>query len=499
MRKQTKCIIGGGFLALSLLVGIPGCVHRTGTLFCDTKFALSGPVILVKGTSMWGSGPHRDAFSATVGSFLTLKLLLFSWWWDILCIPYDIYLKFDGVNFYVYDQDGKPIPDVLIRTHGEGSFYGIEKKTDAKGHLYYSRRVDGFTSLVATKEGYWEGYSNGSRWLSHNINAGLPPMLSAEFRDHVIEVPTTNDMHTLNLFMKKIPQEIPIADSYDLVVSNVVSGVEYGVDLSRAELCPPFGNGRNVDIIISALDKETTSHQRIRSSATVRLGHSNAVNMVVDGCGRWPYLYYVPPPEAFNKVVSSDGAKAPMLIKLDKKSVGKQRYAIVASSGINQYREQGTPSCIYLRYWNVDAANDGVLVCDYWSRKSNKVLIPVTEDTIRAAKERKAEENRINALEKAEQEKRAERKRKHQEHLKRFKALDPYVEALFSNEYDFHKALGHSDDPLLRHRWALAIESDIYSRKVRKEYLEEILKKVEEKPGEDDRRIKRVIRRVLAK
>ena len=74
-----------------------------------------------------------------------------------------------------------------------------------------------------------------------------------------------------------------------------------------------------------------------------------------------------------------------------------------------------------------------------------------------------------------------------------------YVEALFSNEDDFYKALEHSDDPLLRHRWAWAIEFDTYSRKVRKEYLEEILKKVEEKPGEDDRRIKRAINKALAR
>ncbi len=499
MRKRTKCIIGGGLFALSLLVGIPGCVHRTGTLFCDTKFALSGPVILVKGTSMWGAGPHRDAFSTTVGSFLTLKLLLFSWWWDTLCIPYDIYLKFDGVNFYVYDQDGKPIPDVLIRTHGEDSFYGIEEKTDAKGRLYYPRRVKGFTSLTATKEGYWGRCSDGSRWLSQSINAGLPPMLNAEFRNHVIEVPTTNDMHTLNLFMKKIPQGMPIVDSYDLVVSNVVSGVEYGVDLSSAELCPPFGNGRTADIIISALDIETTSHQRIRSSATVNPVHSKVVNMVGDGCGRWPFLYYVPPSEAFDKDIASDGAKAPMLIRLDNAPLDRQRYTIIASCGIKQYREQGTPLCIYLRYWNVDVSNDGVLVCDYWSRKVAKVLVPVTEETIREDRERMEEEARARALEKAEQEKRAERKRKNQEHLKRFKALDPYVEALFSNEDDFYKALEHSDDPLLRHRWAWAIEFDTYSRKVRKEYLEEILKKVEEKPGEDDRRIKRAINKALAR
>ena len=49
MRKRTKYIIGGGLFTLSLLVGIPGCVHRTGTLFCDTRVSLYGPDILVNG------------------------------------------------------------------------------------------------------------------------------------------------------------------------------------------------------------------------------------------------------------------------------------------------------------------------------------------------------------------------------------------------------------------------------------------------------------------
>ena len=118
MRKRTKHMIRASLFVLSLLTGIFGCVQRTGTLYCDTRVSLYGPVILVKGTSMWGSGPKRDAFSTTVGSILTLKALLFSWWWDTLCIPYDIYLRFDGVNFYVYDQDGNPIPDVLISACG---------------------------------------------------------------------------------------------------------------------------------------------------------------------------------------------------------------------------------------------------------------------------------------------------------------------------------------------------------------------------------------------
>lgn len=387
MRKRTKFIIGGLF-TLSLLVGIPGCVHRTGTLFCDTKFALSGPGILVNGISLWGTGHHRNALSAIVGSFLTLKLLLFSWWWDTLCIPYDIYLKFDGVNFYVYDQDGNPIPDVLIRTRGEDSLFGIEEKTDSNGHLYYPRRVEGFNSLVAIRDGYWRGSNGAPLWLRSNIDADLPPMLRAEFRDHPINIPTTNSLRSLNIFMKKIPQTLPVADSYNLVVSNVVPGVEYGIDLSKVELCAPFGGGKSADVRVRLEDKEMTSSQRIRSSLDIGYGYSKVVYMSGDGCERWPYLYYVPPSSAFGKSDESGGKAMPVLMKLPVQDTGRQRYAIIAHSGMNQYRQQGSPASIYLRYWIVDATDNGVLVCDYWSRKVDKVIVPITEETIRETRER---------------------------------------------------------------------------------------------------------------
>ena len=496
MRKRAKHMIRASLFALPLLTGVLGCVRRTGALYCDTLVSLSGPVILVRGTSMWGSGVKRDSFSTTVGSILTLKALLFSWWWDTLCIPYDIYLKFDGVDFYVYDQDGLPIPDVTIKTYGEASLYGMEKKTDAKGHLYYPRSVQGFKSLSAKKEGYWGDDYNSTVWLSQCANADLPQMLKPEYRNGAVIIPTTNNMHTLNIYMKRAPQTLPVADSYHLVVSNAIAGVEYGVDLSAAELCAPFGTGKSADVKVRLSDDEITSHQRVRSSLAIETGCSDVLFMGGDGCVRWPYLYYVPPSGSFGKGVESGNMKMPALMKLPDST---NRYAIVAGSGINQFRQQGTPACIYLRYWNVDVPDNGVLVCDYWSRKVNKVLVPITEDSIREAKEKMAEEARIRALKEAEQKKRAEQKRKSQEHLKRYKELDPYVEALFSNADDFHKALEHSDDPLLRHRWTFAIHSDVYSRKVRKEYLREILKKLEAKPDKEGEKLKRIILREIAK
>ena len=380
MRKRTKYITGASLFVLSLLTGIPGCVQRTGTLYSDTRLSLMGPKILVNGMSIWDGGPRRDLFSTFVGSFFTLRLVLFSWWWDTFCLPYDIYLKFDGVDFYVYDQDGQPIPDVTIKTYGEASFYGIEGKTDASGHLYYPRRVEGFTSLVATKDGYW-GSCQGTLWLSQNINADLPQMLKPECRGHAIIIPTTNNMHSLNIYMKKASRKLPIVDGYHLVVSNVMAGVEYGVDLSIAELCAPFGAGKFADVKVRFVDEEITSHQRIRSSLTIRRGCSDVFCMRIDGCDEWPYLYYVPPPEAFEKDEASDGMKMPVLVKLPKQDADCQRYAIIETSGTNQYRQQGTPPCIYLRYWSVDVSDTGVLVCDRWNGKVNKVIVPVAVDS----------------------------------------------------------------------------------------------------------------------
>lgn len=381
MRKRTKYIIGGGLFALLLLVGIPRCVHRTGTLFCDTKFSLTGPIVLVKGASFWGEGLHHSVLSTAIGSFLTLRLLLFSWWWDALCIPYDICLRLDGADIYVYDQDGHPVPDVEVRACGADSSFVLEKKTDSDGHFYYPRQDRSFSSLVVTKNGYWCSHQGGV-WLKQAVNSGLPPMLRAEFRGHAVDVPTTNSLRSLNVFMKKVPQTLPVVDSYHLVVSNVVSGVEYGIDLSTAELCAPFGAGKCADVKVRMTDEEATSAPCIRSSLNMEYVRSNALHMSDDGCSEWPYLYYVPPSGAFGRNGESGNKATPVLMKLSGQDSDRHRYAIIARSGINQYRDRGSPACIYLRYWIVDAPDKGVLVCDYWSGKVDKVIVPVAEETI---------------------------------------------------------------------------------------------------------------------
>ena len=382
MCKRTKYMIGGSLFALSLLTGIPGCVHRTGTLYCDTAFSAEvGIRTLCKGASFFGEGNHHSASTVSLGSFLTLRAVLFSWWWDTLCIPYDIYLKFDGINFYVYDQDGNPISDVSIKACGTDSFYVLEKTTDANGRFYYPRRVDSFDLFAATRDGYW-GVPQET-WLKKAVNSGLPPMLRAEFRSHAINIPTTNSLHSLNVFMKKMPQTLPVANSYHLVVSNVVPSVEYGIDLSAAELCAPFGAGKYADVKVRLIE----TSPRIRSSLNIEYGRPNVLHMSDDGCKKWPYLYYVPPSSAFDRSGESGDMTTPILMKLSRQDADRQRYAIIAHIGMNQYRQPGSPACIYLRYWNVDVSDNGVLVCDYWSRKVDKVVVPVTNDIIRKEKQ----------------------------------------------------------------------------------------------------------------
>ena len=86
--------------------------------------------------------------------------------------------------------------------------------------------------------------------------------------------------------------------------------------------------------------------------------------------------------------------KMPALVKLTEST---SRYAIVKTCWINRSRLHGTPACIYLRYWNLDVPDNGVLVCDYWSRKIDKVVVPVTKDTIREDNERlKKQRDNVN-------------------------------------------------------------------------------------------------------
>lgn len=384
MQRRTKCLVGASLFALLfallLLVGLLGCVSRTGTFYCESRLSMQGPSIIMKGVSMWGADPKRDVLSTMVGSALTIKGLLFSWWWDTLCIPYDIYLRSNGVDFYVYDQDGQPVPDAQIIAYGTDSFYGIKDKTDDRGHFYYPRCVKGFTSVNVTKDGYWGRGQGGTFWLSHNRGRGLPQMLKSEFRGRSVCIPTTNDMHTVNFFMKKIPARIPVAQGSELVISNIVAGVEYEIDLSNAELCPPFGPGKRADVHFKVLDNETAEERRVSRSVSVRSNCSKVLPLECDECGNWPYLYYVPPKSAFDTVDGTDVLKIPVVVSMPDSADKRKRYAFIESSWVEQHRKTGDLQCLHFRYWLVEPSEDNVLVCNRSSANRKKLITPTNKE-----------------------------------------------------------------------------------------------------------------------
>ena len=100
----------------------------------------------------------------------------------------------------------------------------------------------------------------------------------------------------------------------------------------------------------------------------------------------------MPPSSAFGKNDESGGKATPVLVKLSALDANRQRYAIIAHSGMNQHRQPGSPAYIYLEYWIVDTPDNGSLVCDFWSGKVDKVLVPVTEEPIRETGGRMEEE-----------------------------------------------------------------------------------------------------------
>ena len=329
---------------------------------------------------MWGAGSKRDSFSTLAGSVLTIKGLLFSWWWDTLCIPYDIYLRFNGVDFYVYDQDGQPVPDVQIITYSEDSFYGIKDKTDDRGHFYYPRCVNGFTSVIVTKDGYWGRGQGGTFWLRHNQGQGLPQMLKSEFRGRFVCIPTTNDMHTVNFFMKKIPDRIPVAHGCELVISNVEAGVEYEIDLSSAELCPPFGPGKLADVHFKVMDNGTAEDRRVSRSVSVWSNCSKLLPLKCDECVNWPYLYYAPPESAFDTVDGTEALKIPVVLAMSDSADMQKRYAFIVSSWVERCRKTGDLQCLHFGYLLVEPSEDNVLVCNRSSAKRKKVIVPRREE-----------------------------------------------------------------------------------------------------------------------
>ncbi|MBP5320263.1 MAG: hypothetical protein J6334_04685 [Kiritimatiellae bacterium] len=375
MFKRARSQIGFVLFVLSLLLGLPLSFPRTGELFTDTRRSLAGPDILINGLT-WGSSQERDLLSFFIGSAFTLKLVLFSWWWDMLCIPYDFYLlKSDGVNFYVYDQDGNPIPDVEISGFGELSDSFFSEKTDTHGHACFPRRERGFNWLKADKEGYFAYVHNSSFWLRSDNNNELPPMLRPEYCGRTVSIGTTNNSRTVNLYLKKIPDRLQQVVVHDVVLSNLVSGVEYELDLGNAGLWQRQDNVAMGDIRLLLNEKEDSSVGRGDGCLRVTGGRSSVIVLPEDGYDQhsnsWPYIYYAPPDSLFERSRVVDEKMSPLLIRMD--DSGRSKYAFVTWRGMGYSHN---PWRVYLRYWMMTPSDDGVIVCDYWGRKERKTIVP---------------------------------------------------------------------------------------------------------------------------
>ena len=132
-------------------------------------------------------------------------------------------------------------------------------------------------------------------------------------------------------------------------------------------------------------------------------------------------------------------------------------------------------------------------------RAKYRKKIEAERQRVEEARRKKAEEEaRIRAFEEAERKRVEEQKRRAEEYARHYKELDPFVEALFSTPEEFHKALEHFDDRLLKDRWAGAIYRDEHCRKVQKEYLLEILRKLDEKHDPKDWALRKTVLRQKA-
>ena len=132
-------------------------------------------------------------------------------------------------------------------------------------------------------------------------------------------------------------------------------------------------------------------------------------------------------------------------------------------------------------------------------RAKYRQKIETERQRVEEARRRKAEEEaRIRAFEEAERKRVEEKRRREEEYARHYKELDPFVEALFSTPNEFHKALARFDDRLLRDRWVGAIYRDEHCRKVKKEYLLEILHRLDEKHDPKDWALRKAVLRQKA-
>lgn len=220
--RRSKKILLLVLLAVSVAVGISGCVHRSGELYCDTRFSAQGTTVLVKGVRWWDGGPKRDIVSTSIGTFFILRLALFSWWWDTVCLPYDIYLRTDGIDFIVRDEMGRPVPGTLLTGYGEYSQCGLHKKTDSGGRVYFPRREYRMSWLQVTKDGYYKSCRHEPFAIGTN--------------------------KLVNLMVKRIRNPVRLVHHTMEYKPYPATNEVLKLDLETLDWCPPYGRGKHDDL-----------------------------------------------------------------------------------------------------------------------------------------------------------------------------------------------------------------------------------------------------------
>ena len=196
MKRRTVVGIGMTMAVTSLLLGCSSLrLERTGTFYSDTMFsAIVGRKILVGGYSYYGV-----PLAVGLGGYFTLRALLFSWWWDTLCIPYDLDLRSKGVDIYVYDQFGKPVEGAVVSAYDEMFIFPVSATSDAAGRARCPRSTTGFES-ICVKHPLCEDYQ-GKAWLKHP--PATPQDVLEYLQRNAVELPSTNSLRTLNIFVTR--------------------------------------------------------------------------------------------------------------------------------------------------------------------------------------------------------------------------------------------------------------------------------------------------------
>ena len=151
-------------LVSALCCVFAGCIvpePRTGNLFLSTRQNIGFLTRSESGPNMAVALDIIFVPAFFIGTFTTAPI------WDVLCLPFDCYLKLTGTEFLFLDDAGLP-----VRWCGV-SFYNHALQDEHTGHWwssywgYYSPGVHvertGGWSLTATKDGYYPMTINSIR------------------------------------------------------------------------------------------------------------------------------------------------------------------------------------------------------------------------------------------------------------------------------------------------------------------------------------------------